>query len=146
MVKLAYRIKELDEFKEQFSDYKKYDVDLYIDQSDPKVKKKITTFLNAKEKKFKRILHVILSGKYDNDFYSQEGREIGIKHVTALKFKGRSNKNTRIYCKEIFQNGKKVVLITPLSKKVQKNNTAINNLLRSIEKSTYELKDQPKTG
>ena len=145
MVKVAYKIQAVEDFKKIFPDYKKYNVEVYLDETEDSRANSIATYLKQNEKKFKRILHVILSGKYDKDFYSQEGREIGIKNATALKFKGRYNSNTRIYCKEIFKNGKKVILITSLSKKVQKNDKNINVLLKSIAKSEYELKNKSET-
>lgn len=88
-------------------------------------------------KKFRRILYVVLSNKYDEDLYGREEVSSRAKGVTAMKFKGKMN--LRIYCKEIFKDGKKVVMVTACLKKTQKVNKSLKTLLESIGGYEYDI-------
>jgi hypothetical protein len=89
-------------------------------------------------KKVKRLIAVILRNEYLNSIYKREDKDI-----TAIKLRaGKSgNQNFRIYCKEIYQDGKKVVMITPHIKKVQKNqqDQKILNIIENIKSYEYEF-------
>ena len=65
------------------------------------------------------------------------------RNVTAIKIKSGivRNQEYRIYCKEIFQDGKKVVMITPYLKKVRKNqdDKRIVDIINSIKSYNYEF-------
>jgi hypothetical protein len=86
--------------------------------------------------KFKRILYIILKNEYHEDLYKLEDT-----HVTAMKFLGRKCKNARIYCKEIFIDGKKIVMVSPYFKKVKKNqdDPGIINIIDKIKTYEYEF-------
>lgn len=88
-------------------------------------------------KKFRRILYVVLMGQYDEDLYGREEVSGKAKGVTAMKFKGKMN--LRIYCKEVVQDGKKVVLVTALLKKTQKVNKSLKTLLETIGGYQFDL-------
>lgn len=108
-------------------------VSLYVDSEN---KDEILSFLENHRKKFLRILYVIISGIYNNELYRKE-----TDNITAMKFTGKFSSNTRIYCKEFFQNGKKIVMITLLQKKVQKNqeDKVLQQRLKIIGGYEYEF-------
>ena len=56
-----------------------------------------------------------------------------------MKFLGGANE--RIYCKEFFEKGKKVVMITAIAKKVQKNDKVIRNLIDRIGEYEYDFEN-----
>ncbi len=117
-------------------------ISIYIDFEDSKNCKEIITFINANKDKFRRILYVILLGLHNNDLYGKEKVGSGTENITAMKFKGKLNANKRIYCKEFFINSKKIVMITMISKKVQKlqEDKKIINRLKIIGGYEYEFK------
>jgi len=81
-------------------------ISLYVDSENIKKCEEIISFLENNRKKFLRILGVIINGYYNDDLYGKEKVDSNTKNITAMKFKGKFNSNTRIYCKEFFQNGK----------------------------------------
>lgn len=87
-------------------------------------------------KKFRRILYVMLRASYDEDLYGREAVSDKAKFITAMKFKGKFN--LRIYCKEFFRGGKKIVLIFAFHKKTQKINKQLRDKLEAI--GSYEYK------
>lgn len=114
-------------------------VEIYFDAENQKNFQEIADVLNqAGAKRVKLLISVILKNEYYDHIYKKEG-----KNITAIKLKaGKSkNQNYRIYCKEIFKDGKKVVLITPHIKKVDKNqqDPKIVNILESIKNYEYEF-------
>lgn len=114
-------------------------VEIYIDVENPKKFREIADILNqAGGKKVKRLIAVILKNEYHEHIYKREDGD-----VTAIKLMaGKSgNQNYRIYCREIFKEGKKVVLITPHIKKVQKNqqDQTIINIIQTIKTYDYEF-------
>jgi hypothetical protein len=114
-------------------------VEIYFDVENQKNFKRISDVLNqAGAKKVKRIMAVILKNEYYEHIYKLEDKNITTIKLTAGKSK---NQNYRIYCKEIFNDGKKVVLITPHIKKVQKNrqDTRIAHIINSIKNYEYEF-------
>jgi hypothetical protein len=123
-------------FLDEFPEFKDTEVAIYIDE---KNFVDIVKVLKDNKKKFRRILYTILKNQFNNDLYGKEPSS-NSKHVTAMKFKGNSNE--RIYCKEFFEDGKRVVMITTIPKKVQKNNKTIKNLLDTIGGYTYEYQEE----
>jgi hypothetical protein len=98
-------------------------VRFYIDEQNAK---EIIAFIrNEKYKsKFRRILYDLLNcPPYNSDFYSVEEVDKDTNNITAMKFKGSSGRNYRIYCKEYVVDdpmNKKIVLIKLYQKKKQK--------------------------
>ena len=124
----------LDEFLNHYPEYRNSKVSLFIDIENVSI---ITEIIQIRSKKFRMILHYILSGKYKNDLYSHEKISGKVKNITAMKFK--EGKNERIYCKEIFKDGKKIVMITALMKKSQKISIKTKTLLENISGYEYEF-------
>ena len=126
-------------FKKALPELQNSMVEIYFDAENPKNFQEIAEVLTqAGEKKVKRLMAVILKNEYYDHIYKKEDGD-----VTAIKLMaGRSkNQNYRIYCKEIFKEGKKVVLITPHIKKVQKNqqDQTIVNIIQIIKTYEYEF-------
>lgn len=126
-------------FKKALPELQNSIVDIYIDAENEKKFREIAEVLKqAGAKKVKRLMAVILKNEYHEHIYKKEDGE-----VTAIKLiAGKSgNQNYRIYCKEIFKEGKKVVLITPYIKKVQKNqqDQTIINIIKTIKTYDYEF-------
>ncbi len=126
-------------FKKALPELQNSTVEIYLDAENPKKFREIADVLNqAGEKKVKRLIAVILKNEYHEHIYKKEEDD-----VTAIKLMaGKSgNQNYRIYCREIFRNGKKVVLITPHIKKVQKNqqDQTIINIIQTIKTYDYEF-------
>ena len=112
-------------------------VEIFIDAENQKIKKKIESLLrSAGRKKLNTIFGCILRCEYHRAIYKREG-----KGVTAIKLIGgkSKNQNIRIYCKEFHENGKKVVMVTSVIKKVQKNQESeqILNIIDKISKLEY---------
>jgi hypothetical protein len=93
-------------------------------------------------KKFDLICTTILSGIRNNELYDKEDINEKCKHVTAMKFKG--NKNTRIYCKEVKQKDKTLIIVTsellPM-KKNQKNKQKEINLIEKVAGYDYQIEE-----
>lgn len=126
-------------FKKALPELQNSTVEIYLDAENPKKFREIADVLSqAGEKKVKRLIAVILKNEYHEHIYKKEEDD-----VTAIKLMaGKSgNQNYRIYCREIFRNGKKVVLITPHIKKVQKNqqDQTIINIIQTIKTYDYEF-------
>ena len=126
-------------FKRALPELQNSTVEVYIDSENEKKLREIAEVLKqAGAKKVKRLMAVILKNEYHEQIYKREDGDI-----TAIKLMaGKSgNQNYRIYCREIFRNGKKVVLITPHIKKVQKNqqDPTIINIIQSIKTYDYEF-------
>ena len=126
-------------FKKALPELQNSTVEVYIDAENQKNFQEIADVLNqAGSKKVKRLMAVILKNEYHELIYKREEDD-----VTAIKLMaGKSgNQNYRIYCRELFKEGKKVVLITPHIKKVQKNqqDQTIINIIQTIKTYDYEF-------
>ena len=126
-------------FKEEIPELTSSNVEIYFDVENGKNYKEILEILElAGSKKLKRIIAVILSKLYLENIYKREDQ-----NITAIKIKSGivRNQEYRIYCKEIYHNGKKVVMITPYLKKVQKNqdDKRIVDIINTIKTYTYEF-------
>lgn len=127
----------------------KQNVELYIDEKNAT---EILTILKQNQSKFRKILYILLQGKYQNDLYGKENISPETKDLTALKFKLGKGKNYRIYCKEYFDEkvinlstrsiqNKKVVLILPVNKKSDELDKKLRNLLTTIGGYDYEFEE-----
>ena len=126
-------------FKKALPELQNSMVEVYIDVENPKNFQEIAEVLRqAGEKKVKRLIAVILKNEYYDHIYKKEDGDITAIKLMAGKSK---NQNYRIYCKELFKEGKKVVLITPHIKKVQKNqhDQSITNIIQIIKTYEYEF-------
>jgi hypothetical protein len=128
-----------DQFKREFPELQNSNVEIYLDAENQKDLQKISEVLKqAGAKKVKTVMAVILKNEYYDHIYKLED-----KNITAIKLKAGASKNQnyRIYCKEIFKDGKKVVLITPYVKKVTKNqdDQSIINIIENIKTYEYEF-------
>jgi hypothetical protein len=102
----------------------------------------ILKFLADKKlvRKFDLICQVILKGFRNPELYDKEDINEKCKHITAMKFKGSIN--ARIYCKEVKQNNKTLVIITSElleNKKNQKNKHKEIHLIEKIAGYDYEI-------
>lgn len=126
-------------FKKALPELQNSVVEIYFDVENPKNLQKIADVLTqAGEKKVRRLIAVILKNEYYDHIYKKEDGDITAIKLMAGKSK---NQNYRIYCKEIFKDGKKVVLITPHIKKVQKNqhDQTILNIIQILKNYEYEF-------
>lgn len=126
-------------FKKELPELQNSKVDIYFDVENVKNYKEIAEVLKqAGEKKVKRIIAVILKNEYYDHIYKKEKDDVTAIKLTSGKSK---NQNYRIYCKEVFKDGKKVVLITPHLKKVQKNqqDKTIVSIINNIKSYKYEF-------
>lgn len=118
----------IDEFAREIGWQDPIDVEVFVDYEN---KAEIIKTIEARKKKFRRILYLILAHRYDSDLYDKEVVSEKSKQVTAMKFK--KGKNQRIYCKE-YRNtdGKRIVMICSVNKKSQKNDKKLRNLIETI--------------
>lgn len=126
-------------FKEEISEIANSKVEIYFDiENDKNYRDIIKVLENAGHKRLKLIIAVILRNMYLDNIYKVEDR-----NVTAIKIKSGivRNQEYRIYCKEIFQEGKKVVMITSYLKKVNKNqdDRRIVDIINNIKTYNYEF-------
>lgn len=83
------------------------EIEFYIDEEN---KDNIIDFLDEKGMdKLRHIFSRICNGKPPKDVYSQENYDKNIKDVTAIKFKGTSFNNARIYCKDYGKNKPRII-------------------------------------
>ncbi len=104
----------------------------------------VTTFLQKYKltKKFDLICEVILKGIRNTDLYDKEDINKHCKDVAAMKFKGRQN--ARIYCKEVKQEDKTLVIIAAElleKKKNQKNKHTENTLINKVGSYVYKIEN-----
>lgn len=96
---------------------------------DPKLKKRVRT-----------VLSYLLNGVEFSDFYSSEEVSDKAKNVSAMKIKLKGYANIRVVCKEYFENGKKIVVVTAVNKKTQKVNKQLKELYERVGGYEYEFK------
>jgi hypothetical protein len=98
---------------------------------------------NNLSKKFELICSTILSGIKNSELYDKEDINSKCKNVTAMKFK--SKQNTRIYCQEVKQKDKTLVIVTSEllpKKKNQKNKDKEINLIEKVAGYDYQIEDK----
>lgn len=118
-------------------------VEIWIDEDN---KKEILSFLFKKKKsgqyinrdRFRLIINVVLSGKYNRILYDKEEVSKKAKNVTAMKFT-RGKTNFRIGCKEFSVKGKKVVMICLFDKDSEDNEKKIKTVYEIIGGYEYEF-------
>ena len=126
-------------FKKEIPELTSSNVEIYFEVENGKNYKEILEILElAGSKKLKRIIAVILSKLYLENIYKREDQ-----NITAIKIKSGivRNQEYRIYCKEIFQDGKKVVMVSPYLKKVNRNqdDKRIVEIIEKIKSYNYEF-------
>ena len=97
---------------------------------------------NKLNKKFDLICGILLSGIRNTELYDKEDINEKCKHVTAMKFKG--SMNTRIYCKEVKQKDKTLIIVTSEllpNKKNQKNKEKEINLIEKVAGYDYQIEE-----
>jgi hypothetical protein len=124
----------LNKFSKEVNVFQQIKVDIFVDLHNYN---SILSVITNRKSKFKRIVYTVLSGKYNNDLYAKENVSGKAKYVTAMKFK--KGDNERIYCKEFYESGKKVVMIIAVAKKSQKITVKLKNLLETIGDYDYEF-------
>lgn len=123
-----------DDFIKSFPEFENTNIELYLDTENAI---EILDYLETRKKKFKMILYHIFSQKNDEDFYGKEDVSEKAKFITAMKFS--SSENVRIYCKEFFIGGKKIVMIQKKLKKTNKVNKALKIHLETLGGYEYEF-------
>jgi hypothetical protein len=94
-------------------------------------------------KKFELICSTILSGIKNPELYDKEDINNRCKNVTAMKLK--SKQNTRIYCQEVKQKDKTLVIVTSEllpKKKNQKNKDKEINLIEKVAGYDYQIENK----
>ena len=127
----------LDRLKTKFPEIADSEVRIFFDTDDKdQLAMMVHDIIKPYNEKFRLILVLILKNQYLDHLYKIEDT-----NVTAIKFIGKKYNNARIYCKEIFKNGKKVVMISPYFKKVQKNkdDPHIKKIIEDIKSYEYEI-------
>lgn len=97
---------------------------------------------NKLNKKFDLICGILLSGIRNTELYDKEDINEKCKHVTAMKFKG--SQNARIYCKEVKQKDKTLIIVTSEllpKKKNQKNKEKEINLIEKVAGYDYQIEE-----
>jgi len=109
---------------------------------------KIMKFINDKEarkKKFRYIIDLILQNIKNPDLYDKEDITDSINDVYAMKlFKG--GENIRIYCKQVSRSdGTFYVIASELleKKKSEKNNAKSKSLIIKVHNYEYEIQKYP---
>jgi hypothetical protein len=102
----------------------------------------IFQFINKNKlgKKYDLICKTVLSGIRNPELYDKEDINLKCENVTAMKFKG--SLNTRIYCQEMKQGNKTLVIIASElheSKKNQKNQAKEKNLIKKVARYEYNI-------
>jgi hypothetical protein len=109
---------------------------------DIKNAEEIIQFINQNrlQNKFDLICRVVLSGIRNTELYDKENINSKCEKITAMKFKG--GLNPRIYCQEVKQGNKTLIIIASelhKSKKNQKNQSKEINLIQKVASYEYEI-------
>jgi hypothetical protein len=129
------KIFNIDRFLRDYPQFQNVDIELWLDIDN---ENEILSFLETQSSKLKMILYVIFSYHNNDTLYGKEKVSKKAKNITAMKFSDINN--TRVYCKEFIMGGKKIVMITTIKKKSQRNNKAIKKLLETIGGYEYDFK------
>ncbi len=109
---------------------------------DIKNAEEIIQFINQNrlQNKFDLICRVVLSGIRNTELYDKENINSKCEKITAMKFKG--GLNPRIYCQEVKQGNKTLIIIASelhKSKKNQKNQFKEINLIQKVANYEYDI-------
>ena len=125
----------IDNSKNYSSNYDRY---ICVDEENAN---EIYECIESKRKKWKVIIERTLTQPNIYwDSYAKEKKNDRSKNVTAIKFFDKDN--TRIYCQELSnRNGQFYIIcaVLLLSKKTQKNDNRINEILKKISNYEYEI-------
>jgi len=138
MVRKCERLKLKEVFKKAIY-FPLANVDLYVDVEN---QEEIIAFIKKYEKKSRRIYYEMYSLRYNHDLYGKEVVSKIAKNVTAMKYKGKKYKNSRIYCKEYLDrrnNRKKVVMVTLHKNKKGQMSRKNKALIERIGGCKYEF-------
>ena len=112
------------------------------DNSD-KIKKDLERIKVNTDKIGKHYFNAIAENRCTTDKYSQENYGQEIKNVTALKFKGKSTNNARIYCKDWKEGNNRIIVLCEFYiKKQTKLNQKIKNIIKRISQYEYQQKKE----
>jgi hypothetical protein len=125
---------DINELKEEVGDKVLPGVEVYIDQ---KNKKDIEAIMALDPRKTRRALGLAIQGIHNGDLYGREDVSGKASNMFAIKYKGKLN--DRIYCKEIDDGGRKIILITAYRKKGGVN-TKTKTIIEAAGKYVYDLK------
>lgn len=113
------------------------EIEFYIDE---KNKDDIIDFLKKKGvERLRYVFSIICNGSPPKDVYSLENCDNSIENVTAIKFKGKSFKNARIYCKDYDKSKPRIIILSELleSKKQNKLTYIEKNLIKKVNNYDY---------
>ena len=125
--------KEVRFVKDTYEELSDKNIEILIDCENRKRRRKIIRLIRGDIDKYHIKLYHILSGKYNRNHYKKV-----FGSITEIVFT-KGGRNSRIYCKEFSENGKKVVMILEIDKDFQeiKEKKQLEKLLREADKS-YE--------
>jgi len=137
------RLFDLSDFIKENPELSNTNVEIWIDDDNcadilDVIFEKDATKKYIRRNKFKTILLIALTNRYDEDLYDRENVSEKAYDVTSMKFKGQGN--YRIPCKEFKSNGKKIVMICCVTKKTQKNNKKMKTIYETVGGYEYEFK------
>lgn len=123
-----------------YSDLTRSNIEVYIDVENKREANCIRSFLDGSKarKKFNRILYEILRHRYNDDLYRKVS---GFDDVAEMRFVGKYFRNARIYCKEITEKGKRVIMVCLLYKtqKAIKDDADTKTAAEKISKLNYVI-------
>jgi hypothetical protein len=131
---------DIDYIFDLYPELKGANVEVYIDVENKKEANRIKAFLNGRSerKKFNRILYEILRHRFNDSLYQKVK---GFADVAEMRFIGKFFGNARIYCKEITEKGKKVIMVSLLykSQRTIKDDAGTKTAAEKISKLTYTI-------
>lgn len=131
---------DIDYIFDIYKELKGSNVEVYIDVENRKEANRIVAFLHGRSerKKFNRILYEILKHRYNDSLYQKVK---GFADVAEMRFLGKFFGNARIYCKEITEKGKKVIMVSLLykSQRTIKDDAETKTAAEKISKLTYTI-------
>ncbi len=110
-------------------------VTFYVDNENGEDILKVLTN-NKNKKRLLIIFDTIMNNKYRDDIYGKENISEKAKNITAMKF---INENLRIYCKELYKDGKKIIMIITYKKKTQKIDKKLKTIIETIGGYEYGI-------
>lgn len=117
--------------KETYPELEETDIEVYVDCENIKRRKAIIKLIRRNKKKYREKLYYMLSSGYNQDHYKKV-----YGSITEIVFT-KGKKNTRIYCKEFKNKGKRIVMILSAEKDFQKikEQKDIDDFLKEANKS-----------
>lgn len=133
-----------DVFYEEHLDLSDLNIEIWIDEKNAEdilklLFEKDSNGKYLRQNRFKNALKVMHSFNYEKDLYDKEEISAKAKNVTAIKFKRHKGHNWRIYCKEFYKDGKKIVMISAVDKPSQKIDKKLSTKIETIGGYEYEF-------